>query len=228
MRALYSLLIFNIIMGGFMRYILIPILVLFTLAVYAEKITVTSSVGSVTVDIPNVGKDGKVKADEILKIVKGKLEKLEYDYIARLGRYERKEAVEELKAIRVLLSTLPKGISVYVGKEKKTDEKPQLEKTAMGDAEFKNLLSSVQKKRFSSEKLSQIKNASKANYFTIKQLNGFIKLFDKIDTGNRIKVIEAVFPRVIDKKGGYLLLDYFNFSSDKDKVRAILDKYKEK
>lgn len=211
-----------------MRYIIISILVLFTVAVYAEKITVTSNGGSVTIDIPNVEKDGKVKADEILKIVKSKLEKLEYDYIARLGRYERKEAVEELKAIRVLLSTLPKEISVYVGKEKEGEKKPELEKTAMGDADFKNLLSSVQKKRFSSEKLSQIKSASRANYFTIKQLTGLVEIFDKIDTVNRIKVIEAVFPRVIDKKGGYLLLDYFNFSSDKDKVKAILEKHKEK
>lgn len=211
-----------------MRYIIISMLVLFTVAVYAEKITVTSNGGSVTIDIPNVGEDGKVKADEILKIVKSKLEKLEYDYIARLGRYERKEAVEELKAIRVLLSTLPKEISVYVGKEKEGEKKPELGKTAMGDADFKNLLSSVQKKRFSSEKLSQIQSASRANYFTIKQLTGLVELFDKIDTVNRIKVIEAVFPRVIDKKGGYLLLDYFNFSSDKDKVKAILEKHKEK
>jgi hypothetical protein len=210
-----------------MRYIIISMIVFFAAAAYADKITVTSNEGSVTIDIHNVAKDGKVKAEEILKIVKSKLEKLEYDYIARLGRYERKKAIEELKAIRVLLSTLPKEISVYIGKEKEDEKKPQLEKTAMGDADFKNLLSSVRKKRFSGDKISQINNASKSNYFTIKQLNGLIELFDKIDTNNRIKVIGMVYPRVIDKKGGYLLLDYFNFSSDKEKVKRILDKYKE-
>jgi uncharacterized protein YsxB (DUF464 family) len=214
-------------MGGFMRYLLILTILFFTAAVYAEEITVTSNEGSVTIAIPNVGKDGKVRAEEILKIVKSKLEKLEYDYVARLGRYERKEAVEELKAIKVLLSTLPKEISVYVGKEIEGEKKTQLEKTAMGDDEFKNLLSSVQKKRYSSDKISQINSASKSNYFTLKQLNGLIELFNKTDTNNMIKVIEMVYPRVIDKKEGYLLLDYFNFNSDKEKVKGILDKHKE-
>lgn len=210
-----------------MRYLLILTILFFTAAVYAEEITVTSNEGSVTIAIPNVGKDGKVRAEEILKIVKSKLEKLEYDYVARLGRYERKEAVEELKAIKVLLSTLPKEISVYVGKEIEGEKKIQLEKTAMGDDEFKNLLSSVQKKRYSSDKISQINSASKSNYFTLKQLNGLIELFNKTDTNNMIKVIEMVYPRVIDKKEGYLLLDYFNFNSDKEKVKGILDKHKE-
>ncbi len=209
-----------------MRSLIIVILMFFSVVVSAKEMTVKSDEGTVTVKIPNVGKDGKVRAEEILKMVKSRLEKLEYDYIARLGRYERKQAVGELKTIRVLLSLLPKEISVYVGKEKEGEKKTQVEKTAMGDADFENLLGSVRKKRFTSDKLSQINSASKSNYFTLKQLVGLIGLFNKIDSTNRIKVIGMVYPRVIDKKGGYQLLDYFNFSSDKDKVKRIVDKYK--
>jgi hypothetical protein len=209
-----------------MRLILITILVFFAVVISAKEMTVKSDEGTVTVNISNVGDDGKVRAEEILKIVKSRLEKLEYDYIARLGRYERKKAVEELKTIRVLLSLLPKEISVYIGKEKEGEKEIQEERTAMDDADFENLLGSVRKKKFTSEKLSQINSASKSNYFTMKQLTGLIELFDKIDTNNRIKVIGMVYPRVIDKKGGYQLLDYFNFSSDKEKVKGILDTYK--
>jgi len=210
-----------------MRSIIISILVFFTVVVSAKEMTVKSNEGTVTVNISNVSKDGKARAEEILKIVKSKLEKLEYDYIARLGRYERKEAVGELKTIRILLSLLPKDISVYIGKEKEGEKKTQVKRTAMDDADFENLLGSVRKKRFTSDKLSQINSASKSNYFTLKQLTGLIELFDKIDTNNRIKVIGIVYPRVIDKKGGYQLLDYFNFSSDKEKVKIILDKHKQ-
>jgi hypothetical protein len=209
-----------------MRLTVITILVFFAVVVSAEKMMVKSDEGTVAVNISNVSKDGKVKAEEILKIVKGRLEKLEYDYLARLGRYERKEAVEELKTIRVLLSLLPKEISVYIGKEKEGENKIQEEITAMNDTDFENLLGSVRKKQFTSEKLSQISTASKSNYFTMKQLTGLIELFDKIDSTNRIKVIEMVYPRVTDKKEGYQLLDYFNFGSDKEKVKGILDKYK--
>jgi hypothetical protein len=210
-----------------MRSIIISILVFFTVVVSAKEMTVKSNEGTVTVNISNVSKDGKARSEEILKIVKSKLEKLEYDYIARLGRYERKEAVGELKTIRILLSLLPKDISVYIGKEKEGEKKTQVKRTAMDDADFENLLGSVRKKRFTSDKLSQINSASKSNYFTLKQLTGLIELFDKIDTNNRIKVIGIVYPRVIDKKGGYQLLDYFNFSSDKEKVKIILDKHKQ-
>jgi hypothetical protein len=209
-----------------MRLILITILVFFAVVVSAKEMTVKSDEGTVTVNISNVGDDGKVRAEEIMKIVKSRLEKLEYDYIARLGRYERKKAVEELKTIRVLLSLLPKETSVYIGKEKEGEKKIQEERTAMDDADFENLLGSVRKKKFTSDKISQINSASKSNYFTMKQLTGLIELFDKTDTNNMIKVIGMVYPRVIDKKGGYLLLDYFNFSSDKEKVKGILDKYK--
>ncbi|MCP4134864.1 MAG: DUF4476 domain-containing protein [bacterium] len=198
--------------------------------VYAGKVTIQNSEGSLTMKIPGASKGGTVQSREIIKIIKKKLEQMEYDHINHLGRYERRAAMKKIKAMRVLLASLPGNSPVKLKKstkEEKTSDQPSIENEKPIDKEdFKDLVASIKNKSFTSDKVIAIKTAAKFNYFKLGHLKRLLKMFKRIDARNRLKIIEAVYPKVINKKQGYTLIDYFSYKSDKRKVRELINKYR--
>lgn len=85
------------------KIIITSILITFSLNISAKEIILKTDEGSLPIDITE-SKGGKIKSDQIITIIKSRIDKLEYEYITKLGSLERAEAIKELKAIRILIS----------------------------------------------------------------------------------------------------------------------------
>ncbi|HPS86195.1 MAG TPA: DUF4476 domain-containing protein [Spirochaetota bacterium] len=202
------------------KIIITVLFVALSLNVFAKEMMLRTDEGSITVDITEV-KDGKIKSDQLIAILKSRIDKLEYEYISRLGSLERAEALKELKSIRILIAAFPRNADVAIDEMKK--EQSDADRKEMPDSDFKLLVDNIKVKKFSREKVSVIKMAAENNYFSLNQLLELFKQFRNTDTNELVDTIKAVYPKVTDKKNKYLLFDYFKFQSDKDRVKKIVD-----
>lgn len=198
------------------------LLIALSLNIFAKEMILRTDEGTITIDIPDA-KDGKIKSDRIISLLKAKIDKLEYESIARLGTLERAEALKELKSIRVLIAALPLDSDIVIDGAKKDQADKEAEKKEMTDADFKLLIDNLKAKKFSREKIDVIKIAAENNYFTFSQLQGLLDQVKGSDSGDLITVIKTVYPKVTERKNNYLLLDYFRFQSDKDRVKKIME-----
>jgi len=203
-----------------LKIIIATSLIAFSLNIFAKEIILRTDEGSITIDAAEI-KNGKIKSDLIINLLKARIDKVEYEYVSRLGSLERTEALKELKAIRILLAAFPKNADVIIEESKK--EQIEAEKKEMSDSDFKILADNLKSKKFSSEKIPVIKMAAENNLFTFNQLLELLNQTRKTDTSDLIEIIKAVYPKVTDKKNRYLLFDYFTFQSDKDRVKKIIE-----
>jgi len=188
--------------------------------IYAKDMLLKTDEGSLTIEITE-SNDGKMKSEQIINILKSRIDKLEYEYISRLGSHERAEALKEIKAIRILIAAIPRDTVVVIDDIKK--EQTDTIGMEISESDFKVLVDSIKVKKFSRDKVAVIKIAAENNYFTLNQLLGLLNEVRKTDTDELIDIIKAVYPKVTDKKKKYMLFDYFKFQSDKDRVKKITD-----
>ncbi len=92
---------------------------------------------------------------------------------------------------------------------------------AMSSESFRDFLSSVRKADFASEKLAIVRSATHRNYFTALQVKRTLRCFDM--DSDRLKALEIMWPRVLDKENGFKILDVFEFSDDKQKAAGIIE-----
>ncbi len=202
------------------KIIITSILITFSLNISAKEIILKTDEGSLPIDITE-SKGGKIKSDQIITIIKSRIDKLEYEYITKLGSLERAEAIKELKAIRILIAAIP--LDAVITNDETKKEQLDTEIKEMTDTDFKLLVNNLKVKKFNSEKVEVIKIASENNYFSFSQLIELLNQFRKTDTNELIDIIKVVYPKVTDKKNKYILFDYFRFQSDKDRVKKITD-----
>ncbi len=90
----------------------------------------------------------------------------------------------------------------------------------MPEKDFNLFLLTVENQNFESDKITVIQEAAITNYFVIAQLT---RLLDKISfEDNRVKVIEIIYPAILDREHSHLLYNYLNFSSNKEKLNQII------
>lgn len=208
-----------------LRIITAAALIAISINISAKETVLRTDEGSITIDITEL-KDGKIKSEQIISLLKARLDKLEYEYISRLGSLERAEALKELKSIRILVAAFPRDAAVIIDEKQKEHadiEKKEAEKKEMSDTDFKALVDNIKTKNFSREKVAVIKLAAENNYFTFSQLLELLNQVRRTDTVELTDIIKAVYPKVADKKNRYMLFDYFKFQSDKDSVKRIID-----
>jgi hypothetical protein len=90
----------------------------------------------------------------------------------------------------------------------------------MPENDFRLFLLTIDNQKFESDKITVIREAAVTNYFMIGQL---IQLLEKLSfDDDRIKVIELVYPAILDRENSHLLYNFLNFSSSKEKLNQII------
>jgi hypothetical protein len=88
---------------------------------------------------------------------------------------------------------------------------------ACSSSDFDAVLRALDDESFSSGKLDVLRDASRARWFTVSQVQRLIKSFtfgkDMVDAG------ALLFSRTVDQENWYLVYSVFTFESDKDKLR---------
>ena len=98
--------------------------------------------------------------------------------------------------------------------------KPALPK-AMGKKAFASLLKSVAGESFASGKLQVLRSAAPHHHFNINQVSKLLSKFSF--SGEKLKVVRILYPKVVDRKNSFKLYKGFTFESDKRKLRGIID-----
>lgn len=88
------------------------------------------------------------------------------------------------------------------------------------EADFAALLSAIDEASFSEDKLGVVATAAQSNVFTVEQVG---RLVDAMSfSGDKLKVVELLRGRLVDRQSAFKLLEHFTFSGDKQKAQALL------
>jgi hypothetical protein len=91
--------------------------------------------------------------------------------------------------------------------------------TAMADADFQSLISTVKSASFASDQVNAVKAAAKHNHFTIDQVGQMMKLMSFAN--DQTEVVRLMAPHVIDPQNAFKLHSLVSFSSQIDEINAI-------
>lgn len=144
--------------------------------------------------------------------IKSKLEKIENLYISKLPFLQRREAIRDVDEILIMLQEIERGVP-------RRDEYLHV----IGEQDFDMLINSVKKESFDAQKQKALSIAALSYFFSLKHLLTILDLFTF--SAEKIKAIETIYPKVVDKQNSYLLINQFTSSFDKDKVQKIIEKY---
>lgn len=143
------------------------------------------------------------------------LQELDSDYLQNLSYKDYRKAREILIESFNLLRMIPdNGITI------------REEMKIMSDKDFSELCENIKSESFESDKIYVIQLAAKYNRFTVAQL---ITLIDLMSFSNdKIEVVKIVYPNVIDKYNSHLIINAFTHSSDKERVKKIINEFPDK
>ncbi len=143
------------------------------------------------------------------------LQMLDSDYLQNLSYKDYRRAREILIESFNLLRMIPdNGVTI------------RQEMKIMSDREFSDLCESIKSESFESDKIYVIQLAAKYNRFTVAQL---VTLIDLMSFSNdKIEVVKIVYPNVIDKYNSHLIINAFTHSSDKERVKKIINDFPER
>jgi hypothetical protein len=91
---------------------------------------------------------------------------------------------------------------------------------AIGKADFKRLLKSIQNASFEDEKIQVLQLAVEDRLFTVRQVGKLVDAFDFSD--GKVKVVELTSGRLLDRRNRYQILERFDFESDKTRAKSYL------
>lgn len=108
------------------------------------------------------------------------------------------------------------------------NDEPERANTAgprpMSDRRFDDLLQAMKAEGFPSSKLSVLEAAARDNYFVIAQVKRVVEAFNF--PSDRLRAVEIMAPRVVDRRNAYSLYSAFDFDSEREQARAIFDRLK--
>jgi hypothetical protein len=149
----------------------------------------------------------RVETELITGKIINRLERLEEQYLVKLNKRDFNRARTIIDEIYYLLENL-KTPAIY----------------AMEEAPFQGLKRTLKKESFSSNRLDILKSAAGDNNFSVHQV---IELIDLLNySEERIKAVEILYPWIIDKNNSLLLFDAMKFSSEKEALQMIIERYK--
>ena len=99
---------------------------------------------------------------------------------------------------------------------------PVVASRAMSAERFDALLRAMQAEAFARSQLGVLEAAARDNLFEIEQLRRLLAGFSF--PSDRVRAVEIVAPRIVDRGNAFLLQSALEFESEKSQVRAIFDK----
>jgi hypothetical protein len=91
----------------------------------------------------------------------------------------------------------------------------------MSDGDFRGLKSAIEQESFPRTKMNVLTTAASGSYFTVDQVGELVDLFDF--PNDKVKVVEVVRARLLDRQNGYRLYSHFDFPNDKERVKQLLE-----
>lgn len=91
---------------------------------------------------------------------------------------------------------------------------------AMSDQLFSSLKATIANESFDNSRMNIAKQAVAANYFTSTQAKQIVELFSY--DNSRLEIAKALYPRVTDKQGYFIVNDAFSYSSSKDALAEFI------
>jgi len=146
------------------------------------------------------------KTEILTEKVERNLERLENSYLVKLNKRDYSRAKDILDNVYSLLNEL---------------RTPEI--LPIDESSFRKIKKAIEKEPFSSNKINIIETAAERNRFTIHQLIDIIELLNYSD--ERIKVVDIIYPWVIDKNNSLLIFNVMKFSSEKEEVKKIIERY---
>ncbi len=93
----------------------------------------------------------------------------------------------------------------------------------MNRAEFDRFLRTVKDKSFDSDRNKLIETTLVSTGFT--SINASSWLSCSVSTVKKIKLMQAMYPRIVDKPNFYLVIESLTFQSDKNKMNEFVRKF---
>ena len=152
------------------------------------------------------------KTEKLIDRIKEKLDDLDADYLTQLHQREYVRARRDLHKIYDLLEALRNQQDVEV--------EPVI--AAMPDADYRELVNSINNEPFEENKVSVLQASAKYNYFSVDQIIGLMELSSF--SSWKLKALEMTYPFVVDKNNSYKIINALTFSEDKQKARGIIDR----
>ncbi len=153
---------------------------------------------------------GGISIRELKRRLIENIQKLDLDYLQNLSYKDYRKAKEIVIESYNLLRLIPdNGITI----------KEELK--FMNDNEFSDLCESIKSESFESDKIYVIQLAAKYNRFTVTQLITLINLLNF--SNDKIEIVKIVYPKVVDKYNSHLIINAFSHSSDKERVKEIIN-----
>ncbi len=153
---------------------------------------------------------GNISIRELKTRLIANLQELDSEYLQNLSYKEYRNAREILIESFNLLRMIPDNGITISGEMK-----------IMSEEEFSELCDRINSEGFESDKIYVIQLAARYNYFTVAQLVRLIELMSF--SNDKIEVVKIVYPNVIDKYNSHLILNSFTHSSDKERVKKIIN-----
>jgi hypothetical protein len=133
--------------------------------------------------------------------------------VRRLG-----QMVGQLNLLQRQLATAPPLDGAGAG----GDYRPPPPPGPMDDGTFSTLVARINGEGFSDGKLRVLQEAARNNFFVCAQAKQLLPLyaFDK----DRLRALELIAPRLLDRQNGFTLIESFPFSESKSKAQRILSR----
>lgn len=166
-----------------------------------------------------------VEREEVMARM-ARLEKLLEDVADRMdhrgeGRNKLRRAQETLDSLQQYIAEAPSPGPVYQPPTPLPPPPPPVPVVRpMPDGQFKRMNEAMAKETFMEDKMRVLTLASNDNYFLISQVGHIITHF--AFSQDKLTVVRALKPRIIDPENGYQLYSAFSFSSDKKRLQEIL------
>ncbi len=233
-----------------MKKIFVVVFVFSAIFIYSEVLKISTPAGSFKMSVQS--DDSTTKHSQNVSVVDkiaDDLDLLSSKYIGKLNKLDQKRAKKVIDEIYDLLALLPEdvyythnngkiqttnqtqsqnvNITIKTDVQNATPQTKEMQKetpkvNAMSESAFNTLYNNVSNEGFADDKLSQIKVAAKRNTFKVSQVVRLLGLFSFAD--DKIKCLEILYPKVVDKENSHNILNAFTFSEDKKKVEKIINR----
>jgi hypothetical protein len=161
-------------------------------------------------------RDDQGRKSSEIKIIKEKLKNLDQNYISKLRSRDEERAGKIIDDIYSLLERLESRMNQDVHPTPPPPPMPQ----AVNPVDFKRMLESIRHEPFGDNKLAIVRTITQNNFFTVSQTIEVIKQLNMSD--EKLNALEMMYPKVLDRANGYLIINEFTFNSDKEKAQRII------
>ncbi|XXF77123.1 DUF4476 domain-containing protein [Myxococcaceae bacterium GXIMD 01537] len=149
----------------------------------------------------------------------------ERNYDSRQGRKLRR-AMEELNEMQRLLANAPEvrggGYNPPRPQPQPIPQPPPPPVVRpIDDGRFKAISDAMDHETFSKDKLALLRDAASRNNFLVNHVRFMVQKFQF--SSDQLEVVRILWPRTLDRENGFQLQSSFTFSSDKQKLREIIN-----